>query len=124
MRRNLMSKAALITVGLTFLAGCGTVNKIKAVGQTASNLAHGTTGDKKLDALIAQFGQGTKAVFVPRYKVPTASTGSYGTKAGVYRVAQKPPKSRFELGDAGSTERQVIIDGGTNSMVCSPGASE
>jgi hypothetical protein len=123
MRRN-VTKVAAVTVTLLLGAGCGTVNKINAVRKTVNNLANGTTGDKKLDALIARFDQGTKAVFVAEYKVTTSSGSSSSAKPGVYRVAQKPPKSRFEFGDTASSDREIIIDNGTDTFTCSPGAAE
>jgi hypothetical protein len=115
---------AAATVALVVGAGCGSVHKINAIRQTVNNLANGTTGDKKLDAMISRFDQGTKAVFVAEYKATTSSGSSSSTKPGVYRVAQKPPKSRFEFGDTTSSDREIIIDDGTDTFTCSAGSAE
>jgi len=123
-RRAAAGGAAL----LVLIPSCSVISKVNSARKGIDNLAHGTTGDKRLDALLAKFGEGQKATFKAVYTVHTTSTtattaGSGApAKPGTYTLEQKLPMSRLDE-DSGDGQTLVFIDDGTSTWTCTPDAN-
>lgn len=112
-----MTIMVALLAGMLVTGGCGAAKKAnearEAVGnakEVAENPEKGTSGDKKLDALLARAEKAQTATFRAEYEM--------GDDGSTLVLIQKGKKSRWETKDGDS--RFVMIDDGTDSFSCYP----